>query len=768
MTQAAASRLVVTEWTKFLFFAQSLAGFGFILGLVFGYSKLKGKTIAILAIGYSLVFIPLQLAFAISGGIQFTEKLVSIGGRLSYSLSQFLNQDIVDDGLLFVAFISTITWIIGLSAGFWWMRYQNYLATTLPGAIFALTIHFYDPGSPRRSWLIATYIMLALILLGHTYYTRKREEWQEKRVFQMQGGLLDINRGIAITAFVFILTAWSIPASQTSLDSAIRTWRRLTGPWRDVQEWFSNAVEVLDANPLDDAGDVYGNKLNLGSGNPLSTAVVFKVDAPNPSQKPPRYYWRGFVYDTYQNDRWYATSIIREGFIPADTELFLPDMEQRTDAIFVIETRISQSLLYTASQPLWVSRPGEIQFALMDDGKQDILAWKAEPEMFTGEQYHVASALANPSIQQLRQAGTEYPEWITERYLQLPDDFSPRIQELAAELTWSSVTPYDKANAITYYLRNEIQYTNPLTETPTSNEDPLEWFLFDSKKGFCTYYATAEILMLRSVGVPARMAAGFSQGEYDNATNTYTVRNLNAHAWPEVYFPGFGWVEFEPTGNQSPLVRPDRPVERSDGSPFNGFDPLDRERGEEGLEENLDEEGGLLGPDDNIEVNARPFDPILYYYLGAGFLLAITLWLINLRYAFIDKIPGRIQTAYERNGAQAPAWLQNWTRWAELSPIERSFETINRSLRLLGGSPAFTLTPQERADLLTEKLPAATEAIQILAEEHETFLFRPGSGQVKRARHASLSIWLYTMQNRTQRFFQRVQKNKPTSGHSDD
>ena len=86
------------------------------------------------------------------------------------------------------------------------------------------------------------------------------------------------------------------------------------------------------------------------------------------------------------------------------------------------------------------------------------------------------------------------------------------------------------------------------------------WVLFHTKKGFCNYYASDEVLLLRSIGIPARMAVGFAEGEGSNDSTargeSFIVRNHDAHAWPEVYFPNIGWVEFEPTVNQNPIVRP--------------------------------------------------------------------------------------------------------------------------------------------------------------------------------------------------------------------
>ena len=122
------------------------------------------------------------------------------------------------------------------------------------------------------------------------------------------------------------------------------------------------------------------------------------------------------------------------------------------------------------------------------------------------------------------------------------------------EITTAYHNPYDKAAAITNYLRSEIEYA-PSVSFPEGTVDRLEYFLFEGKQGFCNYYASAEVLMLRSVGVPARLAVGFAQGEPNLQRTFYTVRERDAHAWPEVYFPGYGWIEFEPTGNQAPIER---------------------------------------------------------------------------------------------------------------------------------------------------------------------------------------------------------------------
>lgn len=750
MLQVATARLVITRWTEFLFFAQTLAALGLMLGLALGYSHFKRRAVRLLTLGYSIVIIPWQLTLAIDDDL-LSARLASVGGRLYFSLVQFFQREPVQDGLLFVAFISTLVWFLSIASGYWWARHGNYLVAVLPGGIFILVIHLYDQIYNRRIWLLAVYLLLAMLLLGHQYYLKNRESWRERRVFMMQESTFDLTRGMVIAASLFVFIAWTAPASQAGIDVATRAWRRLTEPWRNVQEWFSNAVESLEGSVVRRPVDFYGNHLSLGRGTPLSDDVLFRVEAPEIEEKTPRYYWRGYVYDLYQNFDWYAAGGVSEEFSPSNTELRIPDSGERVEASFTFDIETQETLLYTATQPVWVSRPGRIQIVTTESGEQDLLAWAAVPRLLAGEQYKVTASLINPSIQQLQEAGTEYPQWVKDRYLQLPEGFSSRVTELAAQITQELDTPYEKATAITRYLRREIEYVNPLPESPPAGIDPIEWILFELKQGFCNYYASAEVLMLRSVGVPARMAVGFAEGAFDEEANVYIVRSLNAHAWPEVYFPGLGWIEFEPTGNQDPLVRPNRPEDATTDEGGQTTGPLNVP----GL---LNDDLRFGGREQPLEEGITPTPELvtiinpLWYYLSATTILIGMLWILNNRFAVLDRVPVYLQAAYAQNGGRTPSWLANWARWATLTPIERSFETINRSLRLLGESPAFYATPAERAKALLKKLPVAANSIETLLSQHQASLFTPDPGDPGLAQRASLNIWWLTLRSVINRF----------------
>ena len=159
--------------------------------------------------------------------------------------------------------------------------------------------------------------------------------------------------------------------------------------------------------------------------------------------------------------------------------------------------------------------------------------------------YSVSSDISLPTEPELRSnIPAASPEKITNIYLQKPK-LDPRISELAHDITRNAPTPYDKARAVENYLKTQFQYTLDLK---TADPDPLADFLFNTREGHCEYFATAMVIMLRTLDIPSRIVNGFQMGEYNNLNDLYTVRESDAHSWVEAYFPrSQSWIEFDPT-----------------------------------------------------------------------------------------------------------------------------------------------------------------------------------------------------------------------------
>jgi len=172
-----------------------------------------------------------------------------------------------------------------------------------------------------------------------------------------------------------------------------------------------------------------------------------------------------------------------------------------------------------------------------------------------GRTYRADSRVPLVSVAQLRLAGSDYPEWVRERYLALPDELPARVRDLALDLTATEATPYERARAIERYLRT-FTYTLDLPALPPG-QDVADYFLFELQRGYCDYFATAMAVLARAARVPARLVIGYASGTYDPTQARYVVTEADAHSWVEVYFPGYGWIEFEPTSGRSPIERPE-------------------------------------------------------------------------------------------------------------------------------------------------------------------------------------------------------------------
>jgi transglutaminase-like putative cysteine protease len=164
---------------------------------------------------------------------------------------------------------------------------------------------------------------------------------------------------------------------------------------------------------------------------------------------------------------------------------------------------------------------------------------------FTSLRYEGFSLLPARNVPRLRAASTDYPEDVRDVYLQLPLTLDPRIPDLARQITARAQTPFDKTITLENYLRTRFAYTLNLTGKP--GDDPLAHFLFETHAGHCEYFASAMAIMLRTLGIPTREVNGFLPGEYNDLGEDYIVRASDAHSWVEVYFPGTGWLTFDPT-----------------------------------------------------------------------------------------------------------------------------------------------------------------------------------------------------------------------------
>jgi transglutaminase-like putative cysteine protease len=295
--------------------------------------------------------------------------------------------------------------------------------------------------------------------------------------------------------------------------------------------------------------------LDLTSRPRLSDAVVFTVDASHPD------FWRGETFDQYDKSSW-SSSFNHDDLtqVPSDGEhLVAPppaivdegatagrDFRQTfhieagyTDVVFAAPT----ARIIETDKPLAQEPDGTLRVVgPSSDASSDSGSGFGKDAVYT-----VTSRSLPVTEQELRAANGPEPVPIVAQYAQVPDT-SPRVVELARLITRGTTNSYDAVKALESWLGDNTRYSLNAPLSPP-DVDVVDDFLFRSRLGWCEQIASSLVVMARSVGIPARLVTGFVPGSRDALTGRFVVREKDAHAWAEIYFPGIGWQGFDPTAS---------------------------------------------------------------------------------------------------------------------------------------------------------------------------------------------------------------------------
>ncbi|HEX5708269.1 MAG TPA: DUF3488 and transglutaminase-like domain-containing protein, partial [Pyrinomonadaceae bacterium] len=263
--------------------------------------------------------------------------------------------------------------------------------------------------------------------------------------------------------------------------------------------------------------------------------------------------WRGVTLDRFDGRTWRRSSNESTVHMGGGRELFrfgtTEHLNRLTEQTFFVEP-LDTPVLFAAARP--VALRGELDFVRVYAEGGTLTTRRGAGERMS---YRVYSDTVGPSADELRadgRRGQASADATLVNYLQRPQGLDARIEELARRVVTEAGArnDYDRARAIEAHLnRNEFggSYSYALEDLP-GGADPLADFLFRARAGHCEYFSTTMAVMLRSLGIPARVVNGFQMGEYNAAADAYFVRQHDAHSWVEVYFPrSNAWVEFDPT-----------------------------------------------------------------------------------------------------------------------------------------------------------------------------------------------------------------------------
>jgi transglutaminase-like putative cysteine protease len=527
-----------------------------VFGLILSRSQFGEFLALIISSIYGFCFVLLLTATTYEGGVDRGAR--GVLSRVATWLTDVTTDTINPDDMVFTLLVAILFWFLGYNAAWHVFSIDRVWRVILPPGFILITNSLFYDGNANLDVYVIAFLFLSLLLLANSNLNAHEWAWHRNNIprpnklrwqFMIMGALL---------AMLPLIIGISIPSDdlQDQLDEFQEFLQ--SDPITEISEFWNSMFSPIEAIGPASADYYGGDTLELGGAIKLGEQEVLWVEAP-PDR---RYYWQSRVFDTYEGGEWRKAARIRLTDYDAPLDITLePNMaRQPVQQEFTIALN-STRIVYAAPHPVQVdlaTRSDLFYTAPEGDPNRTMSISVIRPIKLIrrGESYTVTSLLSTADAYQLREAGTNYPEWVNEQYLYVSSTITSRTRDLAQRIVDDAgvITPYDKAKAIESFLRLNITYNESIS-SPPDGQDPIDWFLFDLREGYCNYFASAMIIMLRSQGIPSRMSAGFAQGTYDAERGAFIVTEQEAHTWVEAYFPGYGWISFEPTAAQEPLDR---------------------------------------------------------------------------------------------------------------------------------------------------------------------------------------------------------------------
>ena len=708
-----------------------------LFGVAFGWIVASSRfgEIAALTISslYGLLTVILVAAYNLN--LPFQDAVPAVVSRSLEWAVDALSGGINTDELVLTLLVAILFWYLAFNADWHLFRLERVWRVILPpGLILLVNFVFYSGGEPLDVYLFG-FLLMALVLIVRSNLDQREWEWYLRgvrvpTVVRRQFATIGILLSLLALAF-----AWGVPSND--LQERLNAFQRFlaSDPIQQMAEVWNRLFTPIEGEGSATT-DYYGaDLLNLGGAIRLGDDVVLTVDAPASNH---RYYWRSRVYERYADGQWSPSADLRI------TDRSAPvDVVMNREAIGAGRRSVRQRftvgassarIYYAAPQPQRIDGVGKIDLIYTDkpaETSMNVSVIRPLKLLRRGDSYSVTSLISTATANELRRTSADYPEWVSGPNLYVGVR-NPRILNLALQIVneAGAAHPYDRAKAIERWLRDNIAYNESISAPPPA-VDTVEWVLFDAREGYCTYYATSMIVMLRHLGIPARLAAGFSQGTYDSDLAQYVVREREAHTWVEVYFPGYGWIEFEPTAAQAPIqregddladqqtdpLRPD-PTASPTPSPTPTLTPtptpdatMTAEPSLEAQEQTFEQPSPtptsapsptptpIILP--TVEPPISQDDPPPLSLIQPIILLALVVLLFTVILVIIVLLL---------------FWWWEWRGFGGLSPISRAYARLERYIGLLGIRVGRTKTTLEKRRELQQRIPAAREPIRTISD----------------------------------------------------
>ncbi|PZX04495.1 transglutaminase superfamily protein [Psychrobacillus insolitus] len=527
--------LLLIEWLKpviELTDTEHLKLFSYFLGisLLFYFVQLNWKITTPL----KLIYIGGVIAFLYTEESLFSrESVFFLTDTIQFNMQALLSQQwtgVTDDFRTLLFFV--LLWMTTYLLNYWIRVRKNIWLFFIMTVLFVTILDTFSPYNGEKS--IVTVLMVGFFVSGVLYAKKVMGENNKKASVSFLAILFASLFGVIVLSAVI---AYTLPKAGPS--------------WPDPVPFLTS---VNNSATSEDGGSKrvgYGeNDEQLGGAFIGDDSPVFRATLQT------KQYWKIETKDTYTS----------KGWIQSDTEDELVSSDKTSHSIVsdilsgTEEEKVNSSISMMQEFPFVMQPYGITNVASVVPFTATMTVANQKLSTFNGGSpfsildYDVEYSEPSYSLRALRETTTENLGQLSsdfDRYLQLPESLPDRVTELATKITEDQDSLYEKAKKIERYFRQSgFSYSQQLAAIPEGDTDYVDQFLFDTKVGYCDNFSTSMVVMLRSQGIPARWVKGFTAGEVvqtESNRDTYEVTNNNAHSWVEAYFPGVGWMNFEPT-----------------------------------------------------------------------------------------------------------------------------------------------------------------------------------------------------------------------------
>src|SRR6266550_4218832 len=464
------------------------------------------------------------------------------------------------DPAFYLVLICLLMWVTGAWLSWCVLRWRKPMLGLIPGAA-AFATNILNIPNDQNGYVLAM-LVLTLALLLWTNYTGSIANAMRARVKLTGDARWDFwESGLVAMAALIVLGIMLPPLSTgdktLDLESGVFT------SWAQLQQRLSNPGIFRSGGGHGVTG--FSEDVKLSGSLQRTRDIVFIYTVVGDYAGPK--YFRGVNATLTLGGEWrYPTTngyqqIIPKNQFPDFAENYEKlagatiDVTMRAPPIGFADVLFYPGQLYKIDRTTLATQvpliPGQQTDSLQSVDRLSTI----QPHTSAGT-YAVTEDFSNATQSDLQSASTTYPDWLNQ-FSTLPvsgyrsPDVLSRIHDLAVQIVTAAdaTNPYDKAAAVEAYLRDPHNFTYTLDAKTPAGRDPIDYFLFTSKRGYCEFFATAMGDMLRSLGIPSRLVNGFGPGNFDANIQSWVVRGEDAHTWPEVYFTGYGWIPFEPTAD---------------------------------------------------------------------------------------------------------------------------------------------------------------------------------------------------------------------------